>query len=893
MDLVGRERETAQLVAALDAAAGGRGGLLVVRGEAGIGKTTLLQVLAGHAASRGVEMLTGRATELERDVPLAVFCEAMPDLEPMSPQDPESRWQLFRGVAETLSGARPLVLVLDDVHWADPLSAQLVESLVRRPPEGPLLLVVALRPGSVAEALLGAARSAARPAAVIDVAPLDRPAADLLLGPDRSFEERARIFEEAGGNPLLLVELARAATTGVPGSIVAAVSRDLAALGADAVALVRAGSVLGDPFDHDVAAVVAELGPAAGPAGVDELVGSGLVLAPGGAGSAKQLAFRHPVIRTAVYQSQPVAVRLRHHARAAAVLASLGASLPTRARHLAHVAGPGDLASAAALREAAALVRGHAPSIAADWMLAAKGAAPPEGMSSFSDLAEVLVQSGRLEEALATAEEGLLFGSGPAGDRVRLVLAAASVERLLGRHETARRRLLRAVAEPSGAEPLDAEIAAALALSAYENGEYVEIAGWAERARHGEGLVGAAAGSMLALALRLEGRSAEAEAAVAGAVRAVRDATDEDLARQAELMIATAWSLVALERLDDALVASRRASGAALRAGNGHAAVPLLLAEVLALALLGRVAEATSVSDRAEVEARLSRNDQSLQWALWMRAWVLLESGELDAALHAAEESVALAQSLDRSALVTVANAVLGSVLLAAGEPAAAEPLLAAYDVDPGWVCRWAPRLVEARLALGDLEGAAVAADRAAALGDGLGLTGAAVTAQQAGALVLRARGDLDGSAELAGSSAALAESVGAELDAATGHLVAGQALAPLDAEAAVTHLRQAHALAAARGARRTADTATRELRRLGRRVGTGGTRAASRHGVEALSTREREIAVLVARGMTNREIAGRLFLSEKTVESHLSKAFGKVGVSSRAALAAQVSSPP
>jgi ATP/maltotriose-dependent transcriptional regulator MalT len=371
----------------------------------------------------------------------------------------------------------------------------------------------------------------------------------------------------------------------------------------------------------------------------------------------------------------------------------------------------------------------------------------------------------------------------------------------------------------------------------------------------------------------------------------VRDATDDELAAHAELMIGTAWSLVAVEHLTDALVVSRRASGAALRAGNGAAAVPLLLAEVLTLGLLGRTEEAAGTVDRTELEARLTRNDQSLQWALWMRAWVLLDRGDLDEAKLAAEESVALALHLDQSALVTIGNAVLGSVLLAAGHPDQALPLIAAYDVEPGWVCRWAPRLVEAQLALGDLEGAAASADRAAATAGESRLSGAVAAAERAGSMVLAARGDHAGAADLARSAVVQAFAIGAKLDAAQAHLLAGRALAVLDKEEAVAHLRQANQLASRRGARRTADEATRELRRLGRRMGVGGSRSTGRVGVDALSSREREISELVAQGLTNREIAARLFLSQKTVESHLSKAFGKLGVSSRAALAAQVSS--
>jgi DNA-binding NarL/FixJ family response regulator len=669
--------------------------------------------------------------------------------------------------------------------------------------------------------------------------------------------------------------------------IVAAVSSEVATLTQDAVALVGAGSLLGDPFDSDLARLVAQLGREAGGEAVDELLARGLVRRAG----SKSLAFRHPVIRTAVYESQSDVVRLRGHARAAEILGSLGASPPSRARHLAHTAAPGDAEDAALLRDAARLVRGHAPSISADWMRAAERAAPSSRLSSFSDLAEVLVQSGRLHEALEVAEEGLLIGEGPVEGRARLTMAAASVERMLGRHEGARRRLVRAVDEPGLDPSVGAELKAALAISAYLRGDYAETDGWATEAREGGGLVGTSSASLLAMGHRFGGRAERADAEASTAVAGVRDATDAELAVHAELIIGTAWSLVAVEHLTDALAVSRRASAVALRAGNVAAAVPLLLAEVSSLGLLGHTEEASRVADRAELEARLARNDQTLQWALWMRAWVLLDRGDLDAALVAAQESVTLAVRLDESALVTVGNAVLGSVLLATGQPDEALPLLAAYDVEPGWVCRWAPRLVDAQLTLGDVEAASASVERAISLATASGLSGTAAAAHRAESMLLLARGDHAGAAARAVSSIAFAEAIGAELDAAQAHLLAGRALAPVDKEEAVTHLTRAHQLAHHRGARRTADEATRELRRLGRRVGVGGQRSREVLGVGALSHREREIAELVAQGLTNREIAGRLFLSEKTIESHLSKAFGKLGVSSRAALAAQVAS--
>jgi DNA-binding NarL/FixJ family response regulator len=723
------------------------------------------------------------------------------------------------------------------------------------------------------------------------MAPLDRAAADAMTGKDRSQQDREQLFTMSGGNPLLLEELARAGTSKpVPQSIVAAMSAELRPLNMTARALVEAGALLGDPFDIDLATQVASLSADTGLAAVDELIERG-VLRP--AVNMRDLAFRHPVLRTALYEGMPISRRLAGHTRAAQVLRTLDSPLPSQARHVAHTAAPGDLSAAALLQAAARMVRSQAPSIAADWLLAAKRAVPPVELHMFSELAEVLVQSGRLAEALACAEEGLSFGRGNDEARLRLTLAAGSVERLMGRHEASRRRLLRSLdASPSPATR--AGLMAALVLSAYERGDYTQMTTWAVSAhseRTASPVVRGVGAAILAMAHRFAGEQTESDPYAEFAVRVVADATDDELAERAELLMAISWALVAIERFGEALMVSRRSAAAAQRAGNGAAAVPHLLAEVLTLGLLGRTKEAEAASDQAELVARLTHNAQTIQWALWMRAWVLLDHGDLDTALARAQESVALAEILDESALQTISRAVLGSVLLAMGDPERARPLLAAYDLEPGWICRWAPRLVTAELALGDVDAAARAAARASSLGGSMGLSGAAAAADRAESMVALARGDRRAAATWALSAVSRAESMNADLDAAQAYLLAGVALADTDRDRAAAHLTSAHQLADRGGARQTADEAARELRKIGRRIGRGTTPRPRGMVLDVLSSREREIAELVAQGLTNRKIAARLFLSEKTVESHLSKTFTKLGIASRAALAAAVGS--
>ena len=305
--------------------------------------------------------------------------------------------------------------------------------------------------------------------------------------------------------------------------------------------------------------------------------------------------------------------------------------------------------------------------------------------------------------------------------------------------------------------------------------------------------------------------------------------------------------------------------------------------------MLGRVREAAEAADQAEQGARLTGSAQAVQWTLWMRAWTLLERGDLDAALVSAQESVALTEGLDESVLAMIARAVLGAVLVARGDHERGREMIARYDADPRVDLPVDPlarrgrsgarrhaRGRRSRGAGGRAGADAGARRRARRVGAGR-RPGGAGTGR-------RGRGGRSG-ARRGGGRRFRRRDAGrrARPDPRRPRAGAG------DRDAAVAALEDARARAEGCGADRVRDEAVRELRRLGRRVGRGGARAAEGGGLAGLTGREREIADLVAAGLTNRQIGARIHLSEKTVETHLSRVFAKLGVRKRSEVAALV----
>jgi predicted ATPase len=229
------------------------------------------------------------------------------------------RYRLHRAVSalcDLLAGDRPLLLAVDDLHWADAASVELLLYLLRRPPTAPLVVAVAFRPRQLHSqtAILLEQIQRDSHGALLELAPLTAAEARTLLPADLPSPVAERIYRDSAGNPFYLKELIRAARRGVqttglakgqaaerlPSTITTVITSELDGLSDGARELIRAASVLGDPFEPEIAGEVIQMDDATTLAALDELVDRDLIQFDQAPGS---FSFRHPVVRQAIYES--------------------------------------------------------------------------------------------------------------------------------------------------------------------------------------------------------------------------------------------------------------------------------------------------------------------------------------------------------------------------------------------------------------------------------------------------------------------------------------------------------------------------------------------------------------------------------------------------------------
>ena len=366
------------------------------------------------------------------------------------------------------------------------------------------------------------------------------------------------------------------------------------------------------------------------------------------------------------------------------------------------------------------------------------------------------------------------------------------------------------------------------------------------------------------------------------------------MAERVYLSFYVSLAALRLEQADDALTCVHRGIDVARATGQEATVTPWPAIAARALLLKGQVNEAARIAETAIDAASLSANDWRTVWALEAVALTAYWAGNTDRALVAADELLSRAERV-HPFLCGRARVQRAGALYATGDPERAVAELAALDagrdsrlLDQNAAFGWEV-LIRACLARGDLDGAKDAAARAYASSEASKLPQQAATVRCALAAVRLECGDAQAARRTCKEALAIARSAGNPLLSARAGACMGTALvAAGDARRGIAELEQAQRALLACGAAREADIAARELRRLGRRVPRRARRVSGDE-LSGLSRRELEVADHVVAGKTNREIAATLFLSEKTVETHLAHIYSKLGVKSRATLAAIV----
>ena len=953
--LVGRTRELAEFDQTLARLATGEAWFLQVVGEPGIGKSRLLSELCRRAEDRGYLVLEGRAAEFERDIPFGVVVDALNDylgsLEPTMlramdddalrelglifpslPRQPRTaehagdgtgRYRLhyaIRDVLERLTKRQPTVLALDDVHWADPASVDVIAHLLRRF-RGPLLMAVAFRPR--ASRLLAVLDGTTRAGlgTRLEVEPLTSDEAHSLIGRDIDDTTRATLYRESGGNPFYLEQLARAGHVGqdetgpaiaasveaVPRSVLAAINEELLVVSKESRLVLEAAAVAGEPFEPELVASIAERGLTSILAGLDELLEFDFIRPTA---APRRFRFRHPIVRRAVYDGMPQGWRIGAHARAAAALEAANAPAGARAHHVERSASAGDEQAIALLIEAGRAAASRAPAAAGEWLLAAtRLLSRSEGERRLLLLAEAagaLTFAGAYDESLEVFDEAAsLLPAERVKERAEVVAKIAFAKRMSGRQFESR-ELVQSTRDSLPPDSTPALVLTLeLALDRYWRGEFElmhDVAAEVLRTAcdRGEQLFVSWAAALCSTASVAQDRPTQGRLEFDQAESAFRQVSDQQLAAHIDVAGYLAQAAAAFELIDSALDHGRRGLRLARSTGQSPFIPGLLVVEANALFMKGRIREAVEVAETATDAAVLTGNDQFAVWALWADANVCSCAGQPDRALASAREAAARCERMPETFFSSLSRLHLAAALHAAGDAAGARVELAAFEAGAarrlldlrggsGW-----DLLIRTQLALGEIDAAEDSVAAAEARAMVMSLPQQTAIAACGRAAVELAREDSGAAAKTANGAMALGESSGNPLVAARARALLGTALgAAGESERAIAELDHAERTFSAFGALREADAVALELRRLGRRRRR---RPRSRYrttGIAGLSARERQVASLVAAGKRNRDVAAALFVSEKTVESHLARIYDKLGVNSRAALASIVASEP
>ncbi len=894
--LVDRVGEIEQLAAAARQAARGRGRAVALVGEPGIGKTALLDLAATRAEAVGLTVRLGTADELEQRFPFAAISRSLGIRTTSTDEKAAEIARMIRGenlpgatlargadyvelliveamqaLVEDLCAAHPQALLLDDMQWADDASVRALHQLAKVVAQFPLLLVLARRPTPCGPTLAQLVRSMRTDEIALGPLPPDAivELVERLLRRQPDAELLSKV-ESAAGNPFFITELATAVSDHGRAPVTATVVRRLGFLSEQTQDVLRTAALLGPAVEvADLSVVLGQPASALMPL-LREAISAQVLI-----DDDPRLVFKHDLVRQALVEEIPAAIKDALHLQAANALATAGAPPQRVAQHL-RAARTLDSVTVRWLAGAADSLTARAPALAVELLQRALDLDPADRWP-LVPLAGALRAAGRPEDAARAAIEALAGGHDPAaGTSLRWTLAQSYFDQ----------------GELAGAL---AEVEAALASSELSGSDQARFQGFAARCHFLLGDLDRAEKAALEAAKANDPAAAAYGLEMLGAVqfmhghaRKAIDLTDqairamESAGREPDSPVAVhlfrGAALVRLRRLDEADMAFD-AGVAMCERGVGTMESWLRLAKAQLRFVDGRWDDAL-----VEAHAGMGGGTHSLDFngaLVSQAALIAVHRGELSASDGLAP-TTGLADRMYGYLPIWLA----GMRLEAAGYPG--EALESLFDA-------WEERVIDrgmpfAQLICPDL------ARMAVLCGDTRRLARLNVLIGE------RSVSIMDATAEycqgLATAQATLVLEAATRYEAAGWPLYRAYALEHasvlLAAEGRLDEARTALAQAVGGFAElhATWDIARAEsrLREHGVRLGTRGPRSRPVSGLAALSETERMVALRVAEGLSNPQIAAQLYLSRRTVRFHVSNILAKLRLTSRVEIALEVS---